>query len=169
MKRFPPYIRIKSFSPHLVLYDRKHFCSFLTNLSNLSHYRWTFFSAKVPFAKSSDLKNVLTKDFLMQPFENVLQIRCYCKFPDNHKKYLFLSLLFLIHVLIKLNDWWSATLFKKRHQHRCFPVNIFKCLRKKFCGTPQVTASENGFEKFLRISKGGLTENNLYDLTNLNV
>ena len=37
----------KLFSPHLVLYYRKHFCSILTNLSNLSHSK----SSKVPFAK----------------------------------------------------------------------------------------------------------------------
>ena len=50
-----------------------------------------------------------------------------------------------------------------------FPVNILKCLKKTFCGTPPVIASENGFEKFLRISKGALPRNNLYDLTNLNI
>ena len=155
------------FSPHLVLYDRKHSCSILTNFSNLSHYRWTFFHQKFPLL-SSDLKNVLTKDFPMQPFANVLQIRCYCKFPDNHKKYLCWSL-FLIHALIKLQDWWPATLLKKRPQHRCFPVNVLKCLKKTFYGTPPVAASENGFEEFLRISKGGDTRNDLYDLTNLNV
>ena len=48
-------------------------------------------------------------------------------------------------------------------------MNILKSLRKIFCGTPPVVASENGFEEFLRISKGGLAGNNLYDLTNLNV
>ena len=72
-----------------------------------------------------------------QPFANVLQIRCCCKFPDNHKKYLCWSL-FLIHTLIKLQDWWPATLLKKRHQHRCFPVNVLKCLKKTFYGTPPV-------------------------------
>ena len=89
-----------------------------------------FFHQKFPLL-SSDLKNVLTKDFPMQPFANVLQIRRYCKFPDNHKKYLCWSL-FLIHALIKLQDWWPATLLKKRSQHRCFPVNILKCLKKLF-------------------------------------
>ena len=126
-----------------------------------------FFHLKFPLL-SSDLKNVLTTDSPMQPFANVLQIRSYCKFPDNHKKYMCWSL-FLIHALIKLQDWWPATLLKKRPQHRCFPVNVLKCLKKTFYGTPLVAASENGFEEFLRISKGGLTWNNLYDLTNLNV
>ena len=32
-----------------------------------------------------------------------------------------------------------------------------------------MAASENGFEKFLRISKGGFTRNDLYDLIILNV
>ena len=48
-------------------------------------------------------------------------------------------------------------------------MNIIKYLKNAFYGTTPVTASENGFEEFLRISKGGLTWNNLYDLTNLNV
>ena len=77
--------------------------------------------------------------------------------------------LFLTHVLIKLQDSWPATLLKKRLQHRCFPVNVLKCLKKTFDGTPPVAASENGFEEFLRIFKGGLTWNDLYDLTNLKV
>ena len=117
-----------------------------------------FFHQKFPLL-SSDLKNVLTKDFPMQPFANVLQIRCYCKFPDNHKKYLCWSL-FLIYVLKKLQGWWPATLLKKRPQHRCFPVNMehFPCSQKNFC-----------FEEFLRISKGGLTWSDLYDLTNVKV
>ena len=165
MKCFPSYISIKYFLSSPSTYDRRHFCSILTNLSNLSHYRWTFWTFT---HTSSDLKNVLTKDFPMQLFANVLQIRCYCKFPNNHKKYLCWSL-FLIHVLIKLQDWWPATLLKKRPQHMFFPVNILKCLKKTFCGTPPVIASENGFEKFLRISKGALPRNNLYDLTNLNI
>ena len=153
MKRFPSYIRIKSFlfSPTTLWW--KHFCSILTNLSNFSHYRWTFFHQKFPLL-SSDLKNVLTKDLPMQLFANVRQIRCYCKFPDNHKKYLCWSL-FLIHALIKLQDWWPATLLKKRPQHRCFPVNDLRCLTKTFYGTPLVAASENGFEEFLKTALHG--------------
>ena len=126
-----------------------------------------FFHQMFPLL-SSDLKNVLTEDFPIQQFANVLQIRCYCKSPDNGKKYLFWSL-FLIHVLIKLQDWRPATLLKKRPLQRCFPVNILKYLKKTFCGTPPVAASKSGFEEFLRITKGGLTRNNLYNLTNLNV
>ena len=126
-----------------------------------------FFHQNFPLL-SSDLKNVLTKYFPMQLFTNVLQIRCYCKFPDNHKKYVCWSL-FLISALLKLQDWWPATLFKKTPQHRCFPVNVLKGLKKTFYGTSLVAAFENDFEEFLRISKGGLTWNDLYDLTNLNV
>ena len=47
-------------------------------------------------------------------------------------------------------------------------MNILKCLQT-FYGTPPVAASENGFEEFLRISKGDLTWDDLYDLTNLSV
>ena len=106
-----------------------------------------FFHLKFPLL-SSDLKNVLTTDSPMQPFANVLQIRSYCKFPDNHKKYMCWSL-FLIHALIKLQDWWPATLLKKRPQHRCFPVNVLKCLKKTLWNT----SGGCFWEWFWRISK----------------
>ena len=47
-------------------------------------------------------------------------------------------------------------------------MNVLKYLKKTY-GAPLVAASENGFDEFLRISKGGLTWNDLNDLTNLNV
>ena len=70
---------------------------------------------------------------------------------------------------MKLQGLWPATLLNKKPQQWCFPVNFLKCLKKTFYVAPPVAASENGFEEFLRISKGGLTWDNLYDLTNLNV
>ena len=109
---------------------------------------------------SSDLKKFLAKDFPMQPFANVLQITCYCKFLDNQKKYLFWGL-FLIHVLIKLLDWWPATLLEKRPQHQCFSVNVWNFLWNTF--------GDCFWGWFWKISKGGLTWNDLYDLTNLNI
>ena len=48
-------------------------------------------------------------------------------------------------------------------------MNVLKCLKKTFYGTRPVAASENGFEEFLRISKGALTWNAMYHLTNLNM
>ena len=48
-------------------------------------------------------------------------------------------------------------------------MNVLKCLKKTFYGTPPVAASENGFEEFVRMSKGGHTWNGLYNSTNLNV
>ena len=63
----------------------------------------------------------------------------------------------------------ACNFIKKETPAQVFPVNVLKCLKKKFYGTPPVAASENGFEEFLRISKGGVTRNDLYDLTNLNV
>ena len=67
----------------------------------------------------------------------------------------------------KVTGLMACKFIKKRPQHRCFPVNVLKCLKKTLYGTPLVAISENGFEEFLRISKGGLTWNDLYDLTNL--
>ena len=120
MKRFPSSIRIKSFlsSPSTLFTIGNIFVQswliWATFLTTGEH----FFHQKFPLL-SSDLKNVLTKDFPVQPFANVLQIRCYCKFPDNNKKYLFWSL-FLIHILIKLQDSWPATLLKT-------PTQVFSC------------------------------------------
>ena len=69
----------------------------------------------------------------------------------------------------KVTGLMACKFIRKRSQHRCFHVTVLKCLKKTFYGTPPVATSENGFEEILRISKGGLTWNNLYDLTNLNV
>ena len=114
------YKKWNIFSPHLVLYDRKYFCSILTKFEQPFTLQVNiFFHQKFPLL-SSDLKNVLTKDFPMQPFVNILQIRCCCKFLDNHKKYLCWSL-FLIYVLMKLQDWWPATLLKET------PTPVFSC------------------------------------------
>ena len=89
------YKKFNLFSPHRVLYNRKHFCSILTNLSNLSHNRWPFlFYQKFPLL-SSDLKIVLTKHFpKFQLLANVLQNRLSNKFSDISKKMSVLESLF---------------------------------------------------------------------------
>ena len=64
----------------------------------------------------------------------------------------------------------ACNFIKKETLTQVFSCEYIKMFEiKTFCGTPPVAASENGFEEFLRISKGGLTWNDLYDLTNLNV
>ena len=147
IKPFPSDIRINLFCPHQVLYDTKHFRSILTNLSNLLHRRWPFlFHQKFPLL-SSDLKNVLRNIFQkcsgLQMFFKEGVIINFLIFTRN--------ICVWVTFFIQLQDWWPATLLKKRAQHRCFPVNIIKCLRKPFF--------------FLRIS----TRIDLYDSTNLNV
>ena len=98
---FPLMQEFNPFSPHLVLCDRKHFYSVLTDLNNLSflfHQKFTLLSY--------DVKNVLTKQFPKmqnQPFANVLQKQ--------------------------LPQLQPATLLKKRLWQRCFPVNFAKFLR----------------------------------------
>ena len=48
----------------------------------------------------------------------------------------------------------SATLLKKRHKHRCFPVNIVKLLRTVFFyGTPPVLACETWHVNIVSQSK----------------
>ena len=86
-------------SPHVVLYYRKHFYSILTNLSNFSHSK----SSMVPFAKfKSDLKNVPIKHFpTMQPFANVLQIGLLINFLIFPRKYLCWSIFLIkLHCLM---------------------------------------------------------------------
>ena len=116
---------LRIWSPHVVLYYRKHFYSILTNLSNFSHSK----SSTVPLGKfRSDLKNVLTKHFpIMQPFANVLQNRSCYKFPDIRKKMPVLEPLFS-----KVTCLVTCNFIKNRRLHRCFPVNITRCLRKAF-------------------------------------
>ena len=67
---FPLMQEFNPFYPHLVLYDRKHFCSVLTESSNLLF----LFQQKFPLI-SYDLKNVMKQFPKMQkhPFANVLQ------------------------------------------------------------------------------------------------
>ena len=106
------------------------------------------------------LQNALQKCTHSQMF---FKIGVLINFLIFKRKYLCWSLF-----LIKLQDWWSATLLKKRSQHRCFPVSITKCLRSFFIEhlrwlLPRMV------EEFLRISKGGFTQSDLFDLTNVNV
>ena len=68
---FPLMQEFNPFCPHLVLYNRKHFCLVLTDLSNLSF----LFHQKFPLL-SYNVKNVFTQQFpKMQKllFANVLQ------------------------------------------------------------------------------------------------
>ena len=127
-----------SFLSSPVFYDRKYFCSVLTDLSNLSF----LFHQKFPLLS---LKNVLTKQFpKMQkhPFANVIQNRR----PIITRKYLCWS-----PFLIQLEAWRSATLLKKdptqvfsRKYHKNFKDRFFmEHLRWLFL---------NMVEEFLRIS-----------------
>ena len=76
----------------------------------------------------------------MQPFANVLQYRCYYKFPDIHKKISVLKSLF--H---KVTGLMACNFIKKE-----IPTEVFSCEYHKkfeksfFYGTPLVAASENG-------------------------
>ena len=78
-------------------------------------------------------------------------------FPIFRRKHLCWSL-----ILIKLQDWWPATLLKKRPQHRCFPVHITKCLRKTFFMEHLWWLILRMVEEFPKISKGSLTRNYLW-------
>ena len=81
---FPLVQEFHPFYLQLLLYDRKIFCSILTDFSNLSF----LFHQKFPLL-SYDLKNVLAKQF-----PNVLQNRCSYKFPNIHEKIYVLKSLF---------------------------------------------------------------------------
>ena len=98
----------------------------------------------------------------MQPFANVLQNRCYYKFPNTHKK------ISVPESLFKVTGLMACNLIKNETQHGCFPVNITKCLRKAFFIEHLWWLLLRMIEEFLRVFKGGLPWNNLYDSTNLN-
>ena len=108
---FPLMQEFSPFYLHLVLFDRKHFCSILTDLSNLSF----LFPQKFPLL-SYDLKDVLTKQFpkmQKQPFANVLQNRCSYKFPSIHKKICVLKSLFNT-----VKDLKACNFNENRPQHK---------------------------------------------------
>ena len=128
---FPLMQEFNPFYPHLVLYDRKHFCSILTDLSNLLF----LFHQKFPLL-SYDLKNVLTKQFpkmQKQPFANVLQNRCSYKFPEIHEKMSMLKSLFNTVRRLK------ACNFNKKET----PTQMFSCKYKKIL---RITFSWNTFD-----------------------
>ena len=82
---FPFLCKNNPFYPQLVLYNRKHFCSVFTELSNLSF----LFKSKVTFAKLKSEECSLQNSFQKmqkQPFANFLQNRSSYKFPNIHKE-----------------------------------------------------------------------------------
>ena len=136
----------------------------MTNFSNLSHNRWPFlFHQKFPLL-ISDVKNVLTKHFpKMQPFASALQNRCCYKFPIFTRKYVLESLFNKVTGLIACN------FIKKETPTQVFPCEYHKMFENSFFyGAPRWLFLRI-VEEILRISKGGLTLNDLYDSTNLNV
>ena len=99
----------------------------------------------------------------MQLFANVLQNKCYYKFPDILKKKSVLESQFN-----KVTGLMAATSKKDPNTVVC-PVNITKCLRKAFFMEHLWCLLLKMVEEFLRISNGGLTRKELYHSTNLNV
>ena len=113
------------FYPHLVLYDRKHFCSILTDLSNLlflfhkiKQWMWRMFLPN-SFQKCRSSRS--------QMFFRSSRPEMFCKkavlrdFPKFTRKHLCQSLFIR-----------SATLFKKRPCSLVFPVNFAKFGRTPF-------------------------------------
>ena len=110
---------------------------------------------------SSALKNVLTKCFTkVYPFTNVLQNRCSYKFPDIHKKISVLESLFN-----KVTGLMVCNFIEKEIPTQVLSCEYHKMFGKLFYWAPLVAASENGW----RISKGGLTQSDLFYVTNVNV
>ena len=136
-----------------------------------------FFHQKYPLL-SSDLKNVVTKDFSMQPFANFLQIRCYCKFLDNHKKdmswrYLLESLFNAcfnkVTILMACNFIKKETTPQKKAP--VFSCGCLKSLKKTFYATPLVAASETEmWMRMMRFLKDRTSSifSDLYEMKRLN-
>ena len=112
---FPLLQEFNPFYPHLVLYDRKHFCSILIDMSNL----WFLFHQKFPLL-NYDLKNVLTKQFpkmQKQPFANVFRNRCSYKVSNIRKKISVLESLLSTFRRLKTYN------FNKKET----PTEVFSC------------------------------------------
>ena len=63
----------------------------------------------------------------------------------------------------------ACNFIKKETLTQVFSCEFLKLFEKNFLWNTSGGCFWDGFEEFLRISKGGLTWNDLYDLTNLNV
>ena len=117
--------------------------------------RWSFlFHQKFPLLRS-DLKNVLTKQFPeMEPFADVLQNRCYHKFPNIHKKISALESFFnKVTVLV------SCNFIKKEIPAQLFSLKYLKMFKKSFlCETPRVAASEIGWKISINFWRKSYTE-----------
>ena len=78
----------------------------------------------------------------MEPFANVLQNRCYHKFPDIHKKISVLESLFN-----KVTGLVSCNFIKKETPAQVFSFKYHKMFEKSFLyETPRVAASESGWK-----------------------
>ena len=111
---------------------------------------------------SSGLKNALTKHFQkMQPFANVLQSICYYKFPDIYKKISVLESLFN-----KVTGLMVCSSIKKETSTQMVSCEYHKKFEESFFMERLWWLHLKMIEKFLRISKGSLTRNELYDSTN---
>ena len=97
----------------------------------------------------------------MQSFLNVLQNRCYYKFPDIHQKIFVLESLFN-----KVAGLMASNFIKKGT-----PTQVFSCEYHKMFG--ESFFMEHLWWLFLKMVeeflKDGLTQSDLYDLTNQNV
>ena len=107
---------------------------------------WHTASHQKFFLLSSGLKFVLTKHFpKMQPFANVLQSRCFYKFPDIHKKISVLESLFN-----KVTGLMACTFLKKET-----PVQVFSCKYYKIAFLWNIWTPPEYLkmvEEFLRVS-----------------
>ena len=122
-----------------------------------------FFHQKFPLL-SSDLKNVLTKDFPMQPFANVLQIRC----SRESQEISVLEPLFN-PCFNKVTGLMTCNFIKKETPTQVFSCEYLKMFEKNFLWNTSGGCFWEWFWRISKNSKSGLTRNNLYDLTNLNV
>ena len=97
------------------------------NIFVLSWLIWANHSFMQQFIKSSS--GWSEKMFSQNTFQKCscslmfFKIGAFINFPKFTRKYLYWSLL-----VIMSQVWWPSTLLKKRPHHRCFPVNITKCL-----------------------------------------
>ena len=141
------------FYPHLVLCDRKHFCSVLTDLSNL-----LFLFHQKFLLLCSDVKNVLTKQFpkmQKQPFANVVQkqsqfpkgalqkrvLRDFAKFTGKH----LCQSLFINKVAGQ-----GQQLYLKRHPGTSVSCEFWEILKNTFLyRTPLIVVTSSSKLMFL--------------------
>ena len=127
------------FSPHLILYDTKHFCSILANLSNLSHSRWPFlFHQKFPL--------MFTRKYVLESLFNKVTGLVACNFIRKKSQHRFFSS--NITKCLRKVFLWNTSKHYKIMATFCIKICMIQFLKDQMSSIPS-----DLYEEILKLNK----------------